>query len=94
MEELWNSNGMPGKRATGEFDEIVVYERPAMDPSYRGGASVIIKLLTRTGGQHVGTMHEIRMPDGTRPHSHPKDYTLRDCSRVSVNWPEPKQRSE
>ena len=33
-------------------------------------------------GQHIGTIHEIVAPDGAILHSHPKDYTLRDCSRV------------
>ena len=34
--------------------------------------------------RHVGTLHEIVMPDGAVPHSHPKDYTRRDCSRVGA----------
>jgi hypothetical protein len=53
----------------------------ATNPRYAGGASVIVKLVT-PNGQHIGTFHEIRMPDGSVPHSHPKDYTKRDCSRV------------
>lgn len=38
---------------------------------------MIINLLTENG-QHIGTIHEIRMPDGTVPQSHPKDYTAGD----------------
>ena len=74
---------MSEKRLSGAFIEIIVHERPAHNPAYAGGSSRIVKLLTRSG-QHVGTVHEIVMPDGTAPHSHPKDYTLRDCSRVRV----------
>ncbi|MCC6381229.1 MAG: hypothetical protein IT304_01915 [Dehalococcoidia bacterium] len=74
---------MPVKRAAGTFMEIVAHDAPASNPLYRDGRSRIVKLITR-GGQHVGTVHEIVMPDGAVPHSHPKDYTLRDCSRVRL----------
>ena len=74
---------MAAKRAQGMFTEVIVNHAPAGDPRYRGGVSVIVKVLT-PGGQHIGTVHEVVMPDGTVPHSHPKDYTHRDCSRVRV----------
>lgn len=48
---------------------------------YAGRVSRIVKLMT-ANDRHVGTLHEIAMPDGAVPHSHPKDYTRRDCSRV------------
>ncbi len=57
------------------------------NPKYAGGWSKLIRLETENG-QHIGTIHEIQMPDGTVPQSHPKDYTDRDCQRFrSVNEP-------
>lgn len=72
---------MPEKRATGIFSEIIVPDGPAKNPAYIGGTSRFIKLLTPKG-HHVATLHEIEMPDGTVIHSHVKDYTRRDCSRI------------
>jgi hypothetical protein len=72
---------MPAKRAAGVLTEIIAHERPARNPAYAGGRSLIVKLLTRSG-QHLGTVHEIVMPDGSVVHGHPKDYTRRDCTRV------------
>ena len=57
---------------------IIVHRRGTR---YAGGVSRIVKLMT-ANNRHVGTLHEIAMPDGAVPHSHPKDYTRRDCSRV------------
>lgn len=74
---------MEEKRARGVFEEQTVYSSPAGDPRYTGGTSNIIKLLTKNGN-HVGTVHEIRLPDGSVPHSHPKDYTRRDGTRARV----------
>lgn len=76
------------KRIAGIFVEIIADERPATNPRYAGGRSLIIKLLT-PGGQHIATVHHIVMPDGSVPHTHGKDYTRRDCSRVRANTPEP-----
>ena len=59
------------------------HRTPARDPRYAGGVSRIVKLMT-ANDRHVGTLHEIAMPDGAVPHSHPKDYTRRDCSRVGA----------
>ncbi len=72
---------MPEKRASGILTDIIVHRAPARDPRYLTGESLIIKVFTPTG-QHIGTVHEVMLPDGTTPHSHPKDYTLRDCSRI------------
>jgi len=52
--------------------------------SYPGGVSTIVKLLTDRG-QHIGTVHEIVMPDGALVHGHPKDYTARDCTRFRAD---------
>lgn len=72
---------MPAKLANGTFREIIAYRSAANNPRYQGGPSLIVKLLT-PNGQRIGTLHRITMPDGTVPHEHPKDYTMRDCSRV------------
>ena len=74
---------MPAKRAQGVLRPIIVHRTPARDPRYAGGVSRIVKLMT-ANDRHVGTLHEIAMPDGAVPHSHPKDYTRRDCSRVGA----------
>ena len=72
---------MPAKRAQGILRSAVVHQTAARDPGYADGVSRIVKLLT-ANDRHIGTIHEIVMPDGSVPHSHPKDYTRRDCSRV------------
>lgn len=72
---------MPEKRAAGILTEIIARDDAATNPRYVGARSRILKLLT-ANGQHIGTLHEIVMPDGATPHSHPKDYTRRDCTRV------------
>ena len=74
---------MPDKRADGTLRDLIVHETPAGDPRYVGGTSRIVKLMT-ANEQHIGTLHEIVMPDGTVPHSHPKDYTRRNCERIGV----------
>jgi hypothetical protein len=81
LESLWEQNSIAVKRASGALQEIITYSTEARNPAFAGGRSLIIKLMT-PGGQHIGTLHEIRMPGGRVPHSHPKNYTLRDCSRV------------
>lgn len=88
---LWEENGMSAKRAAGIVSEIIGHREPATNPRYHGGESFVMKLLTPSG-QHIGTVHEIVMSDGSIPHSHPKDYTLRDCSRV--RGPELSERRE
>ncbi|MGH2609063.1 MAG: hypothetical protein ACRDHF_08235 [Tepidiformaceae bacterium] len=93
LDELWRLNRMPEKRVGGVLTEIIAYSSAAGNPAYAGGTSRIVKLLTRKG-QHIGTIHEIVMPDGTRPHSHPKDYTLRDCSRVRTPVERPQTRAD
>jgi hypothetical protein len=65
----------------GILIEEIVAESAATNPLYAGGISRIVVLRTPRG-QHIGTVHEIVLADGEIPHSHPKDYTRRDCSRV------------
>ena len=77
----WDLNQMSLKRRDGRFIERIVNPEPALNPRYRGGESRIILLFT-PNGRHIGTIHEIAMPDGTIPHVHPKDYTRHDCTRV------------
>ena len=72
---------MPVKHAQGTLQPIIVHQTMARNPEYGGGVSRIVKLVT-AADRHIGTIHEIVMPDGSVPHSHPKDYTRRDCSRV------------
>jgi hypothetical protein len=82
---LWDTADMPAKIVAGVFTEDTK-ESAATNPRYRGGRSVIVKLISR-GEHHIGTIHRIVMPDGSIPHEHPKDYTLRDCSRVRIEEP-------
>ena len=72
---------MDGKRRAGMFLELIVHRTAARDPRWIGGAARIVKLVTAKG-QHIGTMHEVVTAQGEVVHSHPKDYTRRDCSRV------------
>lgn len=80
FELLWNSQEMPEKVAAGLFEERIK-ETSATSPRFVGGRSLIVKLVS-SNGFHIGTIHRIVMPDGSVPHEHGKDYTLRDCSRV------------
>ena len=84
LEQIWSDAGMPHKRAARLVQEIIVHNAAAGDPRYTGGRSLIVKILT-PNGRHIGTVHEIRMPDGSVPHSHPKDYTERGCERVRAS---------
>lgn len=88
LNTLWESNGVSDKRESGALTSRVAYRSSATNPEYRGGESRIV-VLTSPNGHHIGTVHEIVMPDGSIPHSHPKDYTRRDCSRVRApEWHE------
>ena len=87
LEREWADNGLPAKRAGGILRAVIVPERAATNPAYPGGASRIVKLLT-ANNQHIGTIHEIVLPDGSVPHSHPRDYTRRDCERVAEPLPD------
>lgn len=79
----WLAERMNRKRTDGLFTEIVAHSVPARNPRFSGGDSRIVKLVTASG-YHIGTLHEVVLPDGSVPHSHPKDYTRRDCSRMRV----------
>jgi hypothetical protein len=92
IQSVWNDSGMARKRATGALAETIVHQTPAGDPRYLGGVSRIVKLFT-PNGRHIGTVHEVLMPDGATPHSHPKDYTRRDCSRIRVTAEPPLPQS-
>ncbi len=81
LEQLCEAEGIQAKRASGTRTDIIAYSAPARNPAYAGGESLILKVMT-PNGQHIATWHEIRMPDGSIAHSHPKDYTRRDCSRM------------
>ena len=87
LEREWADNGAPARRAAGTLRTITVRERPATNPVYAGSTSRILKLVT-AHDQHIGTVHEIVLPDGTAPHSHPKDYTRRNCERVAEPLPD------
>jgi hypothetical protein len=87
LQRVWKDNRMDEKRATGELVEAIVRRGPATNRKYIGGESRIIKLITPERRRHVGTIHEIVVAEGSIPHSHPKDYTRRDCSRIRA--PEP-----
>jgi hypothetical protein len=80
---LWDDNRLDAKLADGTLYTIVAADDPAVNPLYGRGRSRIVKVYTQNA-QHVGTFHEIVLPDGSVPHRHPKDYTRRDCSRVRV----------
>jgi hypothetical protein len=85
LQRLWDENHVSEKREAGVFTEIISEPIEAGDPRYAGQFSVIIKLLT-PNGYHIGTIHQIVDANGNvltdRHPPHPKDYTLRDCSRV------------
>ena len=94
LQQLWDDNRVSQKRLAGILIEIIARAGPATNPRYQGGTSRYLKLLTPSG-YHIGTVHEIVMPDGAVPHSHPHDYTLPspDCSRVRCPDPnDPKTR--
>jgi hypothetical protein len=80
LENLWLANQMDRKRAEGL---LRVPGGPATNPRYAGGISRFVKLRT-PNEHHIGTLHEIMLPDGSVPHRHPKDYARRYCSRVRV----------
>lgn len=84
MQELqteWDSNSVERKLEAAILSTSIVFSSPAMNPRYARGVSRILKVFT-PAGQHIGTIHEIVMPDGRVAHRHPKDYTRRDCSRM------------
>lgn len=83
MDRIWAENAVDRKRREGLLVAVIVNPSPARNPRYSGGVSHFVKLLTRNS-QHIGTLHEIVLPDGTVAHSHPKDYTRRDCVRLRI----------
>lgn len=74
---------MPTKRNDPTFsrrDKVA----QATNPRWLGGTSHIVRIFT-PAGRHIGTLHEIVLPDGSVPHSHPKDYTMRDCTKIAAD---------
>ena len=84
LERICAEASVQAKRAAGVLSDIIAYSAPARNPVYAGGDSLILKVMT-PNGRHIATWHEVRMPDGSIPHSHPKDYTRRDCTRVRAD---------
>jgi len=81
LDALWAANEMDRKRASGMLLESIVHRAAARNPRWLGGEARIVKLIT-ANGQHIGTVHEVVTTEGDAVHSHPKDYTRCDCSRV------------
>ncbi len=81
LDALWAANEVDRKRASGMFLESSVDRTAVRNPRWLGGEARIAKLIT-ANGQHIGAVHEVLMTAGDVVHSHPKDYTRRDCSRV------------
>jgi hypothetical protein len=79
---LWDENHVSEKRAAGLLIESIARETPAADPALPAVVGRIIKLETPVHRRHIGTLHEVVDRDGNVLHSHPKDYTRRDCTRV------------
>lgn len=80
----WEQARVAYKRESGILSAIVADTSDAKNQRYHGGTSYIVKPLTPSG-QHIGTLHEIMLPDGSVPHTHPKDYTRRDCTRIRAS---------
>ena len=81
LDALWATNEVEHKRVSRLLLEDIVHRAAARNPRWIGGEARIIKLIT-ANGQHIGTVHEVVTAGGDVVHSHPKDYTRRDCSRV------------
>ncbi len=82
LQREWEENHMPAKRNNPAFS---LRERvsPATNSRWLGGTSRIVRIFT-PNGRHIGTLHEIVLPDGSVPHSHPKDYTRRYCAKIAA----------
>jgi hypothetical protein len=78
LRELWEHSGMAAVYASGAFIEDRRPGTPTGDPALPGAVSQIVVIKT-SGGQHVGTIYEVRDASGTQleEHTHPVDY--RDC---------------
>jgi len=81
---IWADNAVDEKLAAGLLNSITAADARATNPVYAGARSRIIKVLTPKG-RHIGTYHEIVAVDSSILHRHPKDYTLRDCTRVRLS---------
>ena len=94
LEMLWHDAGVDAKVDTEALylELIDLEDTPATNPRYEGGLSRFYLVKTSSHHRHVGTIHRIEMPDGLVPHSHPHDYTRRDCSRCRV--PDPNDQPE
>ncbi|MEP6870660.1 MAG: hypothetical protein ABI939_02295 [Anaerolineaceae bacterium] len=80
---IWADNAVDEKLAAGLLNSITAADARTTNPLYAGARSRIIKVLAPKG-RHIGTYHEILAPDSSILHRHPKDYTLRDCTRVRL----------
>ena len=74
LESLFDALGLRDKILDGRIasQAIPAARRPSQPPKYPGGISDIVRHSNALGYQ-VATSHRITMPDGTIPHSHPKD---------------------
>ena len=74
LEILFNALGLSDKILDGRIASQVIpnARRLSRPPKYSGGTSDIVRHSNALGYQ-IATSHRITMPDGTIPHSHPKD---------------------
>jgi len=86
FDAVCTENHVREKAESGKLVGEIRHDVVATNPRYPGGRSQIVVFKT-VRGQHIGTVHRIVMPDGSTPHEHGKDYTMRDCSRVRAEEP-------
>jgi hypothetical protein len=74
LELLFDALGLSDKILDGRIASQFIpgARRPSRPPKYPGGTRDIVRHFNALGYQ-VATSHRITMPDGTIPHSHPKD---------------------
>jgi len=74
LESLFAALGLSDKILAGRITShhIPSARRPTRSPQFPRGVSDIVRHFNALGYQ-VATSHRITMPDGTFPHSHPKD---------------------
>src|SRR3990172_1691716 len=74
LDALFDALGLRDKILAGRITShhIPGNRRPARSPRFPRGISDIVRHSNALGYQ-VATSHRITLPDGTIPHSHPKD---------------------